>query len=370
MKRKNEDVYSWHYSAPPPKMPWKKTTMKQKALWTFALIFWLVAACTIFAVKTQEVMTPQVTTTQAETSYSSGSPAKLPMDCLQTDSDGMTHLYEIYEGTGWEAGVRVREVQGFFVDEGNVLLSNGGWGEYVQYASKSLTEGELVEVIRGGDKTADHWLAVFPEDAPDLGELPSGVEIVARDGGAVLFSVEADQQPFMEGRAKSLVPELAGARVYSVSDLEQFQGNFICSGLLLMIFVIVFWMWGYAWYENQLPKKYPRMWPMSVGISVVLLCSIAAILHFVSLPSSLLPPEHITDLWYYICDFDRTFPVLERLEGQFERGNRLVIMQIVANLCGLAFMTVGAGIGYLIARAEEFLMDEICVKRLQRGEWR
>lgn len=47
----------WSHS---DKAPWKKTTMKQKALWTFALIFWLVAACTIFAVKTQEVMTPQV----------------------------------------------------------------------------------------------------------------------------------------------------------------------------------------------------------------------------------------------------------------------------------------------------------------------
>ena len=75
--------------------------------------------------------------------------------------------YEIYEGTGWEAGVRVREVQGFSLDEDNVLLDNGGWGEYVQYASKTLTDGELVEVIRGGDKAADQWLAVFPEDAPE-----------------------------------------------------------------------------------------------------------------------------------------------------------------------------------------------------------
>ena len=364
---KNDPYEKYLFSDRPP---WKPTTLKQKALWVSALVFWLIAACTLFAVKNQELMTPQVTTVSAETSYSSGSPAKLPLDCLQLDSEGGMHLYEIYEGTGWEAGVRVREVQGFSLDEENVFLDNGGWGEYVQYASKTLTDGELVEVIRGGDKAADQWLAVFPEDAPEPDHLPSGVEIVAQDGNALLLSVESDQQPFMEGWAKSLVPELSGARVYSLSAMEQFQGNFICTGLLLMIFVIVFWMWGYAWYENQLPKKYPRMWPMSVGVSIVLLGGIAVILHFVSLPSSLLPPEQITDLWFYGHDFGQAFPALERFGAQFERGNRLVIMQTAALFCSLVFMAVGAGIGYLIARVEEFYMEEICVKRMRRGEWR
>lgn len=355
-----------HYSDPPPREPWKKTTLKQKALWVAALVFWLLAACTFFAMKTQEVMTPQVTTTQAEISYSSGSPAKLPLDCLQVDSDGVPHLYAIYEGTGWEAGVRVQEVQDFSMDEGNVLLNNGGWGEYVQYASNPLTEGELVEVIRGGDKTADQWLAVFPEDAPELRELPSGIQIVARDGGAVLFSVESTQQPFMEGRAKSLVPELAGARVYSVSDLEQFQGNFICSGLLLMIFVIVFWMWGYAWYENQLPKKYPRMWPMSVGISVVLLGGIAAILHFVSLPSSLLPPERITDLWYYLSEFDQFFSAAECFAGQNKTVDTLLQVKTVAQCGNLGIMALGVVIAALVVRVGKFLTDELFEREIQR----
>ena len=48
----------------------------------------------------------------------------------------------------------------------------------------------------------------------------------------------------------------------------------------------------------------------------------------------------------------------------------MVIMQTVALFCSLGFMAVGAGIGYLIARVEEFFMEEICVKRMRRGEWR
>lgn len=111
------------------------------------------------------------------------------------------------------------------------------------------------------------------------------------------------------------------------------------------------------------------MWPMSVGISVVLLGGIAVILRFVSLPSSLLPPEHITDLWYYFSQFAQALEALGRFKGQFERGDRLVTMQTVAILCDLGAIAVGVGGGYLIARIEEFLMEERCVKMMQRGEW-
>lgn len=250
MKKKSQDVYHWHYSSPPPKMPWKPTTLKQKALWVFALIFWLIGALTFFAIKTEEQMTPQVTTMQAETSYSAGSQAKLPLSCLQADDDGGVHLYQIYEGTGWEAGIRVQEVQDFSLDENNVIL-NSGWGEYVQYASKPLTAGGLVDVIRGGDKAPDYWLAVFPEDVPELGDLGNSVEIAAQNKNAVRLSVESDTQPFMEGRAKSSVSALAGARVYSLANVEQFLGNFVCSSLLLAIFAIVFTLWGYAWIGSK-----------------------------------------------------------------------------------------------------------------------
>ncbi len=368
MKKKSQDVYHWHYSSPPPKMPWKPTTLKQKALWVFTLIFWLIGAVTFFAIKTEEQMTPQVTTIQAETSYSAGSPAKLPLSCLQADDDGGIHLYQIYEGTGWEAGIRVQEVQDFSLDENNVIL-NSGWGEYVQYASKPLKAGELVDVIRGGDKAADHWLAVFSEEAPELGDLGNGIEIAAQDENAVLLSVESDTQPFMEGRVRSSIPALAGARVYSLADVEQLLGNFVCSSLLLAIFAIVFTLWGYAWYENQFDKRYPRMWPMSLGIGIVLLGGIAAVLHFVSLPSSLLPPEHITDLGYYFYEFGQFFEALERFSGQVDGVDALLRLRLISNLCNFISIFLGAGLGYLIMRWEEFLMEEKIVRKMQRHEW-
>jgi len=247
---------------------------------------------------------------------------------VQIDENRM-HLYMIYEGTGWEAGTRVQEVQGLSMDENNVLLDNGGWGEYVQYASKTLTDGELVEVIRGGGKVPDLWLAVFPEKAPELSDLGTGYEVVAHHENAVLLSVESDTEPFMEGRTKSNIPALAEARVYSLNDMEKFLDNFVCSGLLLAIFIIVLTLWGYAWYENHHEKKYPRLWPMSLGIGLVLIGCIAAILHFVSLPSSLLLPDHITDLGYFFHEFEQFFQALSLFAGQHEAVDTLLRTKVV-----------------------------------------
>lgn len=364
-KKQTKTRYEWHYSYDDRERKWKPTSMKQKALWVFILIFWLVGTCTFFAMKTQEQMTPQVTSVKAETSYSAGSPAKLPLDCLQVDEYGM-HLYMIYEGTGWEAGTRVQEVQGFSMDENNVLLDNGGWGEYVQYASKALTEGELVDVIRGDNKVPDQWLAVFPEKAPELGDLDSGYEVVAWVENAVLLSVESDTQPFMEGRAKSNIPVLAEARVYSLNDMKQFLDNFVCSGLLLAILIIVLSLWGYAWYENQHDKKYPRLWPLSLGIGLVFMGCIAVILHFVNLPSSLLPPDHITDLGYFFHEFDQFFEALDRFAGQHETVDNLLKAKTIARFGNLGIMALGGVIAALIVRGEDFLMEELFVRRMRR----
>ena len=363
MKKQKQSKYVYFYSDPETR-PWKPTTLKQKALWVFTLVFWLVGACTVFAIKTDEWMTPQVTVTSAETSYSAGTPAKLPLDCLKIGENGM-NIYEIYEGTGWEAGTRVRKVQDFTMDEDGVQLGSGGWGDYVQYASKALTDGQLVEVVRGGDKASDQWLAVFPEGVPELGELGKGFEIVAQSESAVLLSVESAAQPFMEDMAKSAVPALAGARVYSLEDVKRYLGNFVCGGLLLAVFALVFVLWGYAWFENQQEKKYPRLSPYNVILGVILIGGIAAILHFVDLPSSLLPTEHITSLGYYSQEFDQLYQALDGL-GDVEVAGQISGLELWNRLASVGIMLVGAGLGFLLAYFEDFLSGELFIYKMRR----
>lgn len=267
--------------------------MKKKALLLFTLIFWLAGACTFLSIKVEEEMIPQVTAT--ETDRYTGT---LPGDCLIEDENGV-HLYKIYEGTGWEAGTRVTEESNWFPDENGNLVSGDSWGDFVQYSSKPLKEGEIVEVIRRGDKVEDHWLAVFPEgEMPeiDIESLPSGIEFEESGGNAIQFSVENDMAPFMPGRAKSRIPELAGATVYSFNDMYQLLNNFSAIGLLLGILVVVLVLWIFSCVFAKDVRHYKWCLILNLVVGIVLLACIPLVLGQMDLPSSLLPRERITDL--------------------------------------------------------------------------
>ena len=216
--------------------------MKKKALLIFTLIFWMVAACTFLSMKVEEEMIPQVTSMEPDRGAGWDKDPTLPADCIIEDENGQ-HVYSIYEGTGWEAGTRAAEVSGWFQMEDKIMLGNA-WGDFVQYSSKPLREGELLEVIRGGDKVEDRWLAVFPEGLElelnwDGAELPKGVSVEEWNQNAVQLHIDDDLAPFMQGRAKSRVPYLTGATVYSFNDMYQLLDNFTAFGLLLGILTLV-----------------------------------------------------------------------------------------------------------------------------------
>ena len=194
--------------------------MKKKALCIFMLVFWMVGAFTLLSIKVEEQMIPQVTLASIG---GFGGRDTLPVDCLQIDEDGISRLYCIYEGTGWEAGTRVREETGGYILTEKGLKLDMGWGDYVQYTSKPLRSGEIVEVVRGGKRESDYWLAVFPDGVPEhMEKLPSGTGVLERSGNALLLFAESAEQPYMTGRVKSLIPETAGAEVYSFAEMKKF----------------------------------------------------------------------------------------------------------------------------------------------------
>lgn len=285
--------------------------MKKKALLIFTLIFWLVGACTFLSIKVEEEMIPQVTSIEADRGMNWDSDPTLPGDCLIEDENGL-HLYNIYEGTGWEAGTRVTEVQNWFPVEDKLGVSNA-WGQFVQYSSKPLREGEIVEVIRWGDKVEDHWLAVFPEgEMPeiDVNNLPRGIEFEESGGDAIQFYVEDDQEPFMAGRAKSRMPELYGATVYSFNDMSQLLDNFTGFGLLLGILAIVLVLWVFSCVFAKDAHRYRWCLCVNLAIGLVLLACVPLVLGTIDLPSSLLPRERITDFGVIAQNMDQFFQAL------------------------------------------------------------
>lgn len=281
--------------------------MKKKALCIFILVFWLVGACTFLSIKVEEQMIPQVTKTRADTMAAE---PKLPLDCLQTDETG-TYLYTLYEGTGWEAGTRVSDTLGDYELREDGIVVSSGWGDYIQYTSKPLKNGELVNVAHPSGDQEGRWLAVFPEGRPEDLELPEGLEIEEENDHVVQLLVSKDSQPFMEAQAKSRVPALAGAKVYSFSDMDCLLDNFTGFGLLLLVLAFTVTLWAFSCFLSKDALRNRWYLTANLAIGVVLLACVPLILSTISLPSSLLPQRQITDLGYFAGELDQFFSGLK-----------------------------------------------------------
>lgn len=345
--------------------------MKIKSLLLFALLFWLLGVCTVLSGKIQEEMTPQVTTIQASPQQISdpNSKMKLPLGCLQEDENGM-HLYRLSEGSGWEAGTFVEEVQGYLVTEDALLLETAG-GQYVRYTSKPLAPGEPVEAAQNEAPAPDRWLAVFPGDVPELGPLPPGVALEEKQGNAVLLAVDLGSSPFMEGQAKSLLPPLAQAKIYSFAEMERFLGNGICGGLLLGAFLMGLALWGYAWYQGKDLKKYCGCMAANLLLGGALLGGMALILSSVDLPSSLLPQQYITDFTCYQQEFQEFFGALKLFSQDPGSASGAAVSEMLSQRVYAGFWCssiaiLSFGLSGLFLFGEEILLTSLAVRRLRR----
>lgn len=331
--------------------------MKKIVLCIFTLVFWLVGACTLLSIKVEEQMVPQVTTTVPDQGHGMD-PATLPADCLMEDEYGIPTLYQTYEGTGWEAGTRASVVQGgyMFDWDNNVLNMDNSWGTYIQYSSKPLREGELVEVVRGSYSDEGRWLAVFPEgEKPDIPELPDDVTIEEESGQVIQFQVNRDVEPFMEARAKSMVPELYGAEIYSFADMEKLLDNFTCLGLLMMILMagLVLWIFSCLLSKNAQRNRWFLVANLVIGL--ILLVCVPLVLKTIDLPSSLLPRDQITDIGYFSQELSDFFGGLKSFGSGMpatQAGIAIVNAQKAAAVRPLLLMAGGAVLAGIIAAVE------------------
>lgn len=362
-----------------------KNDMKKKAILVFALVFWLLGACTFLSVKVEREMIPQVASAQAQQEMGM-SGAVLPGDCLIEDENG-PHLYRIYQGTGWEEGTRAAEERGWAPGEDRLILENA-WGDFVRYSSKPLREGELIEVVRGRDKTQDRWLAVFPEDlTPELDwdrqELPGGVSLEEWNQNAVQLLAEDSEEPFMAGRAKSLVPELQGAAVYSFNDMYKLLDSFTALGLLLGILMAALVLWGASWGFSRRARRNRWALCLNLALGIGLLLCVPLVLDAMDLPSSLLPRERITDFGAIAREMDEFFGALRSFAPpasdsgplaaalpESEAGQAIIMTRnnVLARPWLYAFL--GAACGGLAALIEKAVLWQVNRPRLRHEKAR
>lgn len=336
--------------------------MKKKALCIFTLIFWMVAAFTLLSIKVEEQMIPQVTLISPQSSM--GKRGSLPADCLQRDENGISHLYSTYEGTGWEAGTRVQEENGGYMLTEKGLELDSGWGDYVQYASKPLYSGEIVEVVRGGKKGADYWLAVFPDGIPEqLGKFPSETTIAEQAGNALLLSVEKADLPYMTGRVKSLIPELENAEVYSLSELGKFLDALPFVGLVLGILLAAVVLWVFCCFMAKEPKKNRVGLIINITLGVLLLVGLFFTLRTIELPSSMLPREQITEFGYYSREFGSILFALKCLATTGDATAAGAVSGVSTHL----WLTIGLVVGMDLLAAALGVGEVITSKKKHRN---
>lgn len=336
--------------------------MKKKALCIFTLIFWMVAAFTLLSIKVEEQMIPQVTLISPQSSM--GKRGSLPADCLQRDENGISHLYSTYEGTGWEAGTRVQEENGGYMLTEKGLDLDSGWGDYVQYASKPLYSGEIVEVVCSGKKGADYWLAVFPDGIPEqLGKFPSETTIAEQAGNALLLSVEKADLPYMTGRVKSLIPELENAEVYSLSELSKFLDALPFVGLVLGSILAAVILWIFCCLMARSPWKNRVGLIINIFLGVLLLAGLFFIFRAIELPSSMLPREQITEFGHYSREFGNILFALKCLAV----AGDVTAAGAVSDISSRLWLTIilAAGMGLLAAVLG---VGEVMVGKKKRGK--
>lgn len=275
--------------------------MKKQALCFGSLILYILIACTIVSAWIEAAMMTRAEQGPVNTKAAHEAVTReLPLRSLFADREGL-HLYEIYDGTGWESGKRIREVSGWSLTSECVSVSGFPDTPYVFSATRQPKDGEQVLVLEKLDRGDDVYLALFEGGVPGELELPMEAASSTQGGSALLLEMKDFTVPFMEQRAKTASPTLENAdRVFSIGDVRQFLSQLPTIGALAGLLTT-----GFALLLSALV-----LWDRRHGAALVnlclaglCLCLTAVLLQKTALPASLLPKENILELSHYREEF-------------------------------------------------------------------
>lgn len=336
--------------------------MKRKVLFVFSLVAWVLVVCTLLSSRIEDMMTAQVVTAPREP-YG---PTILPMESLFYDETGR-HLFEMMEGTGWESGLRARELgnQSYSIiynegdeddesdDTQQVSASPSYNGKLIRFSSRPLWENEPVEEVNGRETVDDTYLAIFPEAIPELDRIPNSLKLESRTDTALLLSVPNTAQPFMETRSRSQLYQVAElqpyihpmtateTRVYSLLAVEQFMENVPRFALLFVMLLFPVALWVEICISSRVQKGRKGIIYVNLAIAALDAACIPQLLDTIDLPSSLLPTDMIFDFGHYISEFRQTFDSLKTFEGNQSAQSAF---QAVENAQHMAYTTLLAGL--------------------------
>ena len=290
--------------------------MRKKALCFFTFVLYVLAACTVLSHWIEETMMTRaelgpVNTKAAHTFVL----RELPERALFRDERGL-HLYEVYDGTGWESGKRTREVTGWTTQgDGTVYVPGYPDTAYVFSATRQPRAGEKVSLLESQERGDDTYLLIFGGELPKDAQLPLEAVGFEVKGNAALMEMRSFPVPFMEQRAKT-ASELTGfaERIFSLGDTEQFLNQLprIAGGAAVLLAGLVFLI--AAW---RMPKA-GLLRCVNGALAALCLCLLPGTLSKILLPGSLLPEENIFALSHYRTALDTVFNGLAAFPDAFQ----------------------------------------------------
>lgn len=289
--------------------------MRKKALCFFTVVLYVLAACTVLSHWIEETMMTRVELGPVNTKAAHTFVLReLPERALFRDERGL-HLYEVYDGTGWESGKRIREVSGWSLTGECVSISGFPDTAYVFSATRQPRAGEKVSLLESQERGDDTYLLIFGGELPKDAQLPLEAVGFEVKGNAALMEMRSFPVPFMEQRAKT-ASELTGfaERIFSLGDTEQLLNQLprIAGGAAVLLAGLVFLI--AAW---RMPKA-GLLRCVNGALAALCLCLLPGTLSKILLPGSLLPEENVFALSHYRTALDTVFNGLAAFPDAFQ----------------------------------------------------
>lgn len=290
--------------------------MRKKALCFFTFVLYVLAACTVLSHWIEETMMTRVELGPVNTKAAHTFVLReLPERALFRDERGL-HLYEVYDGTGWESGKRIREVTGW-TTKGDGIVYVTGYPDtaYVFSATRQPRAGEKVSLLESQERGDDTYLLIFGGELPKDAQLPLEAVGFEAKGNAALMEMRSFPVPFMEQRAKT-ASELTGfaERIFSLGDTEQLLNQLprIAGGAAVLLAGLVFLI--AVW---RMPKA-GLLRCVNGALAALCLCLLPGTLSKILLPGSLLPEENVFALSHYRTALDTVFNGLAAFPDAFQ----------------------------------------------------
>lgn len=223
--------------------------MKRRSLCVICLVLYILISCTILSLKIEKEMLTQVEILKIKDSGIWGQSVSISQTALFEDERGK-HLYELVEGSGWESGLRVREIpkDSYELDyeKGTIRLPGGKDYCFIATASRQPVDGELVEIVESKDAEliSDAFLFVYPLGVPEDFSALEGLPVKEQSEKAVLSSIENTTTYFFEHKQKGEHQDMKGAgwQIFSQNTVQNFWEQIpfvaVIAGILLCVILL------------------------------------------------------------------------------------------------------------------------------------